>query len=116
MEQICKNCEHFNPDTSVCNWYDLIKLENDWCYGFFLKEEEKKMKFEKEAFDFKILTENEIKEVIKMAQTELNKREQKRRDALITAFVEAWKKLEDDGGSVYICGEHIHLDEDVELY
>lgn len=119
MERICKNCEHFNTKTSVCDWKDLIKLENDWCYGFFAKEEEKKMAIfdiEKGTFNFEILTENEIENFIKTAQAELSKRERKRRETLRNNFISAWRKLEEDGGSIYVCGEHINLDEDVEIY
>ena len=44
MERVCKNCTHFNPDTSICDFKDLIKLENDWCWGFLEEEKENKMK------------------------------------------------------------------------
>lgn len=74
------------------------------------------MELEKRTFDFELLTEDKIKEIIKMAQAELNKRERKRREALRAAFIDAWRKLEEDGGSIYVCGEHINLDEDVEIY
>ena len=40
-KRICKNCKHFNPETSICNWSNRIELENDWCYSFFKKEDEK---------------------------------------------------------------------------
>lgn len=101
MEQICKNCKHFNPVTSVCDWYDLIKLENHWCYAFLPKEKEKKM-----DFDFETLTEDEIKDFMKMAQAELNKRERQRRETLRNAFISAWRKLEDDGATIYLRGEY----------
>lgn len=119
MERTCKNCKRFNPKTSVCNRYDLIKLETDWCYGFLAKEEEKKMAIfdiEKGTFNFEILTEDEITEFINTAQAELRRRERQRRETLRNAFINAWRKLEEDGGTIYVCGEHINLDEDVEIY
>ena len=119
MERTCKNCKHFNPDTSICDWTDLIKFENDWCYSFFAKEKEKNMavfNFETGTFNFEILSENELKDFIKTAQAELSQRERKRRETLRNAFISAWRKLEEDGGSIYVCGEHINLDEDVEIY
>ncbi len=74
------------------------------------------MELEKRTFDFELLTEDKIKEIIKMGQAELNKRERRRREALIATFIDAWKKLEDDGGSVDVDGKRIYLDEGVEIY
>jgi len=74
------------------------------------------MELEKRTFDFELLTEDKIKEIIKMGQAELNKRERRRREALIATFIDAWRKLEDDGGSVDVDGKRIYLDEGVEIY
>ena len=74
------------------------------------------MELEKRTFDFELLTEDKINEIIKMGQAELDKRKRRRREALIATFIDAWRKLEDDGGSVDVDGKRIYLDESVEIY
>lgn len=61
---------------------------------------------EKGTFNFEILTENEIEDFIKMARAELGKRERQRRETLRNAFISAWRKLEDDGATIYLKGEY----------
>lgn len=71
---------------------------------------------EKGTFNFEILTENEIKEFIETARTELDKRERLKRETLRNAFINAWRKVEENGGSIYVCGERINLEEDLDIF
>ena len=112
MQQICKNCKHFNPDTFICDRSDCIKLENDWCYGFFAKEKEiKKMT----ANEMRNLSEEELTNLVEQARNELCRRSIERRNKLLEAFYEAYYALVEDGA--YFCvGEYtINSKDDFEI-
>ena len=110
MERVCKNCTHFNPDTSICDFKDLIKLENDWCWGFLEEEKENKMTvLDINKDQLRLLTDYELESIIETVSKEIDNRTIARRENLKEAFFKAWKDLEEDGATIF-CKESYMLE------